>query len=335
MDERFGADVLVRSFIFTILVGAVVGLFGCNSDQEFIQSSATQFFTQDYNPEYFDVLWMVDDRSNLSRKTSMRNHLISEARNFFVRLDQMATSQYNMAFVTGDIELSVAGQLKPKDFTSYPLRKNIGSVDSRANLFASLIGRSINLRTGGYNQGFESVRAALNTTFIPQADKPLILIFITDGDDASPSPVAGMDPVDYYANAYKQFKLAKPELLRIYTINYFANGLRCATEANADIDKPGFKDSYFRLANLTGGTKADLCAPFSSTIDLSGIKSKELPKRFHLDKQPVPSTIKVTVTTADGVAVESPFHFEEATNEIVFDVAPVQGSTISVTFLAK
>ncbi len=325
----------LRSFILVILVGAVVGLFGCNSDQEFIQSSATQFFVQDYNPEYFDVLWMIDDRSNLSRKDSMKNHLISEARNFFVRLDQMATSQYQMAFVTGDIELSIPGQLKPKDFTSYPLRKNIGSVDSRANLFASLLGRSINLRTGGYNQGFESVRAALNSTFLPQTDKPLILIFITDSDDASSSPISGMDPVDYYANAYKQLKITKPELLRVYSINYFSNGNRCATEANADIDKPGFKDSYFRLANALNGTKADICSNFSSTIDLTGIKSKELPKRFHLDKQPVPNSIKVTVTSSSGAAVNAPFHFEEATNEIVFDSAPEQGSTISVTFLAK
>src|SRR4051794_12199552 len=104
--KRAAKRVCGSVLLFTVTLMYV----SCGSKEEFTQQATTQIFVQDYNPPYLDVLWMVDDRSPMSRAKS---HLVSEASRFFQRLDAIP-SDYQMAFVSADMDYA-RGRLKPQD----------------------------------------------------------------------------------------------------------------------------------------------------------------------------------------------------------------------------
>jgi len=315
--------------IAALLLTLVGVIAACSGRDEFTQGAITQTFIQDYNPEFLDVLWMIDDRTSVAFQSGVRARLVSEASKFFARLDKATTSDYRMAFVSHDLEYSQPGELKPRG-NPVILIKNYGDVASRTQQFASIIGLPVNLFTGATNQGFESVRLALNRTFQPRAGVPLVIVFISDSDDAS-SPASG-DAVDFYANAYLSLKGNNRDQLRVYSVNYVSGGERCAKADRPDIDRAGFQDRYFRLARNLGGATADLCGSFADQIDLTGLRQKELPRRFKLDLPPRDGAVKVSVFSESQRYDDLKFTFDAATNEVVFEQAPPAGTSILVTY---
>lgn len=319
------------------LLCLTVGLhvFGCGDKVEFTRQATTQFFIQDYNPEFLDLLWMVEDRSPMARAAG---HLIPEAARFFQRLDS-ATHNYRMAFVSADMQINPG--LKPIEYPK-PLTNHTGSLEQRIGIFSDFMSLIINLNTGGLNQGFESVLMALNELFIPRSGVPLVIIFISDSDESK--GVANKESIQYYAESLLALKDNNPDLLRVYSINYLPipnpddrnDTNRCAQRYNADIDLPGYEDPgrYFALANaLPGGQTADLCGDFADDIDLSGLRLNELKTVFQLEDTPDPSTIKVKIFNEVQEFPGYAFSYNPATNEIVFDVPPPEGTTIQVTYL--
>jgi len=317
---------------------ALFALASCQSD-EFVQQAHTEFFVQDYNPEYLDILWVVDDRSPMY---FVRDRLVSEARKFFLRLDGSATS-YRMAFANVDMRFS-PGQLKP-DPNPVILTKNSGTAGQRADYFGSILSSLINLNTDSDGRGFESALAVLRGPFQPRAGVPLVVVFISDHDDHSTVP-AGQTAVGYYAG--ELLGLKGDRLLRVYSVNYeglasgevIDAGTRCATRYSADIDVgASFQDRYFGLARYFNadlgadvGT-ADLCEDFSAQIDLRGLRQNELPRTFRLESIPDPKTLVVGVTR-DGQSVPAPgWTYDVASNEIVFETAPPEGTTIQISYL--
>lgn len=259
-----------------------------------------------------------------------RAHVTAQATQFFRRLE-MSTTTYRMALVSTDMELYPG--LKPRENPIILTRSSGGTPEQRAQNFGNLISQIINLKTSGINQGFESVLFALNGPFRPEANVPLVIVYISDSDDSKDSTGSIVKkPLDYYANAYLSLVGNNPDLLRVYSINYVPGGARCATRFHADMDMPGFEDRYFGLAALLGGETADLCSPFASTIDLTGLRLTELPRRFRLEGKADPASIQITFSL-NGQQVSGPsFIFDPSTNEIIFDVAPPEGVTIQVTY---
>jgi len=306
----------------------LVGLFlvSCGNKDVFTQPGTTDQFVQNYNPEYLDVLWVVDNRSNMTYSPYL-NNLKEEARKFFIRLDSTASRQYRMAFA--DMDGNSGGALRPRN-NAVILRKNLGSVSERADYFRSIFGSVINLAVSGLNQGLQNAASALSQTFVPVTNVPLVMVFISDSNDRSNS--AG-DPVESFANQYLQAKGNNPDLLRVYSVNYTSGGDRCFTRYQADIDtQTNFDDRYFRLADRLGGAKADICSSWADSIDLSGLRLRQLPKRFKLTQVPVGDSLKVSIVSSTQAYENIPFVFDAATNEIVFDAAPPEGSSIVVTY---
>ena len=97
-----------------LIVGVVAFSTSCGREVDFTRSALSQAFIQDFNPQVLDVLWMVDNRSTLSSNSASQAKLVSEARNFFVRLDGMANTQYRMGFINADAEKSLPGLLQPR-----------------------------------------------------------------------------------------------------------------------------------------------------------------------------------------------------------------------------
>jgi len=319
----------------SIFLAVAVLFVSCASRDQFTQLATTQYFVQNYNPQYIDVLWMVDNRSPMYR---VRDHLISEASNFFTRLDAIPTGDYQMGFVSADMVVN-PGQLEPIG-DPIILTKGLGTLTQRTETFAAILSQQVNLQVGATDQGFDSVWTVMNESFQPRAGVPLVLVYISDSDDHSPVPT-GQDAVQVYANYYLSLKNNDPSLLKVYSINYeplngqtATDSNRCATFDDADIDMPGFQNRYFRLAQYFNGSTADLCGSFSSQIDLTGLQMKQLPSSFTLQQTPEPTSILITVFFAGtGETVNTSWTYNASSNQIVFASAPPEGSTIEVTFI--
>lgn len=328
---------ILRAALFAALT--VLALAGCQSDNV-VATGNTQFFVQNLNPQYLDVLWVIDDRSPMFR---VRDRLVSEAQRFFARLDAAAVT-YRMGFISADMAFS-RGRLKP-DASPAILTKDSGlTVADRSAYFGSILSQIINLHTGAEDRGFEATLAALTQSFGVRTGVPLVVVFISDADDHSVTP-AGQPAVDYYESALLALKGGTREQLRVYSINYKAlaagasptDATRCATLFNADIDKAGFEDRYFELArrfaadqtNRNNAT-ADLCGSFADQINLNGLRLRELPKRFLLGSRPNLATLTVSVIV-NSAEISAPYTYDSATNEIVFTTAPPEGATIRVSY---
>ncbi len=325
-------------------------LSGCGNKDSFVSVGVTNDFTQDLNPPYVDILWMVNDRSPMNSALST---LLPEATEFFKRLDSN-TQSYRMAFASADMEIRPA-QLRPIG-TSEPMVKETtatNTLEQRAASFRSILGRYINLSTGAKEMGLDSVIAILNGPFVPRPNVPLVVIFVSDSFDVSTGVstgvTAGQNAVDYYENQLLALKGGNRSLIRVYSINYkpLAPGEtinaanRCATYYNADVDKrPDSTERYFKLAkkfavDLPNPDQATgtLCKPFANQIDISGLRLKEFAKRFSLKARPKTDTLQVAVfLRGTDTKFDVKWAFDPATNEVVFETAPPEGSNIRISY---
>lgn len=330
----------IEQYLCRICVLAIsIWFVGCSDKVQFVAQSSTQHFVQDFIPEYVDIVWVLNNQSPMSR---IRESLVSEGSRFFQRLDGIA-HQYQMAFLTADM-LVAQGRFQPLG-DPLLLTKSFGTVESRTNIFANNIINNllINVRTGGQDKGFESLITGLtqNTSVLTLRENvPLVVVMVSDSDDRSVAP-SGEDPVDHYVSQLLSLKGNNPDLLRVYAINYTNKTDLCASgNISADILDDGtngrpdtFEDRYFRFANALGGQTANLCGSFADDINLDGLRLEKLKTRFTLDQVPDERTLRVSVLM-DGTSIETPpYRYESSTNEIIFEVAPIEGSTISVTYL--
>jgi hypothetical protein len=346
VDRKLGEKWFIRAMaLAAISVG--IALSGC-SDETFRANGTTDVFVQDANPELLDILWVLDDRSPMF---NARANVLAEASTFFQRLDA-ATATYRMGVVTADMQFAM-GRLQP---VGAPLLLEKGRRDEAAQrenrlvLFQRLLSQIINLRTGAHVRAFEAAKTALTTEFQPRADVPLVLVFLSDSDDDSSLDAGQTDRVAQYGDFFASLKSDKPDLLRVYSINYEAlpsnaswperEAKRCATFYNADIDMPGFRDDFFRLARRftrpdIRSVTADLCGPFAGNIDLNGLRLLVPKTEFPLTRLPMLSTLKVRVIGRDGSEVNpGRWTYDSDRNVIVFEVAPPELAQVLVSYFA-
>jgi hypothetical protein len=236
--------------------------------------------------------------------------------------------------------------LKP---ASTILTKEVGTLEERVTFFGNLLSQVINLRTGAENTGLTATLLSLNNHFRPRAGVPLVLVFISDGDDFSTVTTSTLaDSVDAFSAQVLSLKENKEELVKAYSINYkpLISGVsiadqRCATRNNADIDKastgalrsdgtPWFQNRYFRVASKLKGDTADLCGSFADTINLSGLRLKELPRRFKVEGTTDASKLRVSVYDRNQNLLNISWTYDLANQEVVFATAPPEGSTIQI-----
>lgn len=314
--------------IFALLLAILVG---CGSNDQFNTAQTQQFFTQSYNPAELDVLWMIDNRTDLTRKPSMVSHLTSEAQTFFSRIDQMTTSDYRMAIIDADATPGVAGEILPS-YDPQILTLGIGDATSRTALFGSIIGEVVNLTVSAVNQGLLNTLTTLQTSFIPRSGVPMVLVWISDSDDNSvlPAAASGMTKLQYFAQQFQSLTGNSANLLRAYSVNYLSSTDDCATQYNIDWDQ-----SYTPLATQLGGSSADLCGSFGSTIDLTGLQLGTPQTTFALSQTPQQSTITISIFDSSNNSYPVPsWTYDASTNSIVFSTAPPAGTTIEITYSA-
>jgi len=332
-------QVVARWLALPILfVCAMMVLVNCSNKENFASKNTTQFFVQSFNPPFLDVLWMVDDRTDLSYYASTRNQVISQAQTFFTRLDAMTTSDYRMAIIDGDS--SQSGTLEPHG-TGTILTKGLASIATRVSAFTSIIGEIIDLNTASQMTGLENARLALNSTFVPRTGVPLVMVFITDSDDHSQLPASAgtADPISYYSQAYLAAVGNNPKLLQVFSVNYVQGGTHCASQAN--IDQPSdYNNNFDKVSTALSGQNVDLCGSWGNAISLNGLKLTTPQTTFALSSTPQISTLTVSIFDTQGNSYDTvtayPYTYSASTNSIVFSPnPPPDGTTIQVDYLPQ
>ncbi|MBY0371602.1 hypothetical protein K2X33_13020 [bacterium] len=306
---------------------SVLAAPGCSNKDDFKQSQTTEVFSQDYNPHMLEVLWVVDDRSPMRKH---RDEIVDEAGYLFANIDsQLGTyGQYRMAFVNHDARVGHKGVISP----ATPITRGTGTLAERTAYFKNEFPSMLNLSTDAISRGFATSLEAMTNTFKTDSRIPTVLVYLSYGDDKSTTP-SGEPVISYYAQKLLALKNNKPELLRIYSVNYAAGGQRCALQNGADIDSPGFEDRFNQLAVTLSGETADLCSTgWGQSFDLTGVQLKTLPKRFALQGNPKVDTISVSMQVEGMEVVPPAWAYDSSTREIVFATVPDEGAVIVVTY---
>jgi hypothetical protein len=320
-------------------------LAGCGASETFTASSRTETFVQDYNPDYLEVLWMVDDRSPMRRYQS---RLASEAQTLFTRLEASVgpLGQTKVGVTSTDGRVGKIGLMKPIG-SPVLITTGMGTLAERVSVFGNILFPLINLQTDAVNSGIAaSLKALTSAPFSSDPRVPLVLVYLSYGDDDSEVPAGTLDPVEYFSQSLLALKNGNRDLLRVYAANYLplpagsapTSATRCAkdTDNEIDISPATYEDRYFRLARRFSGTSADLCqAGFASEFDLAGVKLKALPDFVTLQGRPRVDSLKVSFSSS-GKAVSGPgWRYSEATRTINFSEVPPEGVSIIVTYLPQ
>ncbi len=316
-----------------VLLCGFLLIVSCSNKDDFAQNPTTDYFVQNSNPNYLDVLWMIDDRSDLSYYASTRNQVLSQAQTFFTRLDQTANINYRMGIVDGNAGSN--GALLPIP-NGQILTKGLGTVTQRVDAFTSIIGQIINLDTSATMSGLENALSALTSTFVPRTGVPLVLVFISDTQDHSvvPAGASTTDPVTYYSNAYLQAVGGNQSMLQVFNVNYVPGETSfCATSQQNDDNPSNYENNFWQVATALGGQSVDLCGAWGSTISLQGLAQGTLNTTFQLSANPNLNKITITIFDASGNSYPVPTYTINSTTDLLtFSTPPAANTTIEVQY---
>lgn len=86
---------------------------------------------------------------------------------------------------------------------------------------------------------------------------------------------------------------------------------------------------YWEAVNATGGEFLSICSNWAKNVDVLAQASLDGLSDFELEGRPDPSTLTVTVNGKEWV---TGWHYDEATNSIVFDDEVPQGASVTVDY---
>jgi hypothetical protein len=307
-----------------------------------INPKHTDRFSQEAKDKV-DILFVVDNSgSMMEEQTSLGQNFAA-----FMAAAQQSSVDWQIAVTTTGIQASPggwavcpggaeggeAGRFFPVNGTSprilTPATPNV------AQVFANNVAVGV---CHWDEQGLEAAYRALSKPLVDSASAPgtpfnndgnagflredakLAIIIISDEEDFSPQPVA------YYETFFKALKKNDPNMLSISAIVSPANLATCPTGVSSG-------NRYIQLAQSTNGVVESICTQnwAASLADIS--KNIYGPaRRFPLKQQPGdPSQIEVVV---NGQLVQLGWHYEPATNTVVFDEAstPPAGSSVEITY---
>lgn len=346
----------------TILLSACdkgAGSFSVLSENADFQQTAV------YEPRKLDVLFVVDNSGSMSSSqqalannfSSFIDRFISKGYNFKIAVTT-TDAFYGEQFVNNGCSICNINQTRFRsgvtpspvyviDANQYDLTLPTEQVRLK-NEF------SLNAKVGtsgsGDERAFSSFKAALGSSLNANFHRPdafLAVIIVSDEEDFSQGAADGStgfsmnesysNPLLHTVESYKTFldnftNATSGKDYSVSTISILDSA--CQTQLGAGRK---IATRYIQLADLTGGTKNSLCAPFDTTLDnISTTIEGQVQAVFKLNRKPVISSILVMV---DGVSVPqdsvSGWSYDQVTNSITINGAayqPHSGSSVSIAF---
>lgn len=297
-----------------------------------------------YTPRKVDILWVIDNSGSMeTSQTNLANNFPA-----FINKFVATGSDFRMAVTTTDAYLAPyhkANQPTVFDYKDYSLiRDGAGSTHSGvfvidpstpniSDVFLKNIKQGIN--GSGDERAFSSFEATLsdarNSAF-RRPDAFLAVIVVSDEDDFSHNDnTNGMntynfmenynDPTMYSIQHYMDF-LTNFTAAAGASKNFSVNSISivdstCLNKLQNGAQKIGQR--YMALASASGGKATSLCNDFSDSLKVLADAIVDLSSEFKLTREPIESTIVVTV---NGVTVPN-----DATNGWTYNA-----SAISISF---
>lgn len=352
----------------TILRGLVIPVvllssFGCQKNApSFSLLPDSEIFFQNsgaVSPK-IDLLWVVDNSGSMhTSQVNVANNFSSfitdfSSRNFDYRMAVVATDAYRELY-TGSTTVSL---FKSAGGTSIitPDTPDI------TNAFID----NIMVGTSGYGdeRALQSFKVAMNNPanggFL-RADSFFAIIIVGDEDDFSHD---GSDYIKGQYNAYTDPNHVKYNVAKGHTIDKYmeylegltgSSGVTKRFSVNSIVIKNGDADCLSQLngggqeygirnqamAEAAGGIVASLCGDFSVELKKISENILTLSTQFFLKREPVPSSIVVTVNGETIPPLESNpgplsggWVYNSEANSILFygDYIPAAGAQISIDF---
>ena len=297
-----------------------------------------------------DILWVVDNSGSMD--TSQQN-LADNFASFISRFNQKGYD-FHMAVVTTDgWEKRFNGSSSKARFRDglganrtgvYVMNKNTPNLSS---VFTTNIRVGIN--GNGDERPFDSMIQSMSDSFntargFRRADAFLAVVMVSDEEDFSHSSYSFNEnysnPNLFTVQSMVNYLDTLTNRVSGQSANYSVSSITvpdaaCSTQLSTDGFARKIGTRIAQLADATGGVKGSLCSNFGSTLDLISESIIALSSVFPLSREPVVSSIVITV---DGVAVpqdaNNGWTYEAADNAIVFhgSAIPSANSDIRVSF---
>ncbi|MBC7419658.1 MAG: hypothetical protein H7328_02925 [Bdellovibrio sp.] len=329
----------------TMMVGCDKGgsTFSILSDSSQFQQAST------FVPRKLDVLLVVDNSGSMSSSQSSLatnfpafiSYFKNKGYDFRIAVTT-SDAYYGDQFVNQPCSLCNINQTKFRSGTSpaiYVLDNNTPNLNSA---FASNV--QVGTTGSGDERLFSSMKAALGSslnTGFHRSDAYLSVILISDEEDFSHDDInlneSYTQPTLHSVASYKSF-------LETFTGARAVTDFSVSTIAVLDAtcraslgtnQKIGLR--YMELADLTGGSKNSICAPFTTVLNnISATITAQTKAKFFLNRKPVVSSIRVII---DGVLIPQSatdgWFYDSVSNSITINggtYQPQAGASITINF---
>ncbi|MBK8010024.1 MAG: choice-of-anchor D domain-containing protein [Deltaproteobacteria bacterium] len=260
--------------------------------------------------ELVDVLFVIDD------SCSMYDDQNELAANFarFIAQASVRKVDFRIGITTTTLE-PIPGMLRGD-----VLSASTPDLDSAFRAQAA-----VGVGGSGLERGLDAMRAALSLAAqgtppnagLLREDAGLVVIIVSDEDDQSSAP-----PLLYYNDLR-----GRPDGEVVTAM--ITGGPTGCFRRNGSQALPA--PEYETFKDLSGGVGELICSDWAQTLANVGDAAFTLRRAFGLSR-PVDTREPVTVRVNGATAPLSSYGFDAVENRVVFDVAPVEGSTITIEF---
>lgn len=309
------------------------------SDSEAFQQNAT------YVPRKIDVLWIIDNSGSMK---SSQDNLTA---NFASFIDRFKSLNYDFRMGVNATDAWL-GRYNSSRVGLRRLRDGAGSSHSGVfvmdrdtadiqNVF--MVNATQGINGSGDERAFSSIEDTLNhaeNADFRREDAYLAIIILSDEDDFSATTSSHLNnnynssrliPVSYYKD-YLDGKVGAG--------NWSVNAItildaQCRDELNAQSSGRIIGKRYVELSQASGGVQSSLCGDFGQSLTLISDLLIEVSSSFKLDREPIPSSIRVLV---DGQAVTqnstNGWEYDPATLTVTFHgtAVPAAGQKVMISF---
>lgn len=318
-----------------------------------------------YEPRKLDVLFVVDNSGSMSSSqqslannfSSFIDRFISKGYNFKIAVTT-TDAFYGGQFINTGCSICNANQARFRSGVTptpvYVIDANQYDLTLQSERDRLKSEFSLNAKVGvngsGDERAFSSFKTALSSSLnanFHRSDAFLAVILVSDEEDFS----QGADDGSTGFNFNESY--ANPLLHSVSSYKTFLDNFTGATAgSDYSVSTISILDStcqtqlgagrkiatrYIELADLTGGTKNSLCAPFDTTLDnISTTIEGQVNATFTLNRKPVISSILVVI---DGVSVPQDningWSYNAVANTIKINGStyqPQSGSSVSIAF---
>jgi hypothetical protein len=333
---------------------SAMGLTGCEKgDRSYSLLSDTKSFNQNvtYQPRKIDILWIVDNSGSMSSSQSQ----LAQSFPSFINRMQALNFDFRMAVTTSD---AWAGQFNGNT-SLFRVRDGAGSNHSGVFVMnpgtpnlSSVFNTNVTqgIQGNGDERAFQSMQNVLSYAGNSDFRRPgshLAIIVVSDEDDFSATTASYQNnnynstsiiPVSNYISFMNNLAGANDLVNGVHNWSFNTVAIldnACKTELNTTFSGRIIGQRYIQLSDASGGAKTSLCDDFGANLQLIQDTILSASSVFQLDRQPIPSTIRVTVNGQS--VVESPtngWSYNATSNQIAFhgSAIPDAGASVVISF---